>query len=830
MGRPGLALRLALRELRGGLAGLRLLAVCIVLGVAALAGVGSLSAAIEQGLSDRGQLILGGDVEARLTSRSATPAERARLAARGTVSEVVRLRAMAGRAGTDDRTLAELKAVDDHWPLYGRFAIAGGATLAPGSAAIAPALADKLGLRPGDRLTLGNASFRIAGTVAEEPDKAGEGFGFGPGVVVRLDDLPATGLIALGSLYRSHYRLRLPAGADPAIAVDALRAAMPDAGFQFADRRDGAPGTRQFVERLGQFLALVGLTALVVAGVGVAGGVGSYLDRRTESIATLKTLGADSATVLRIYFWQIGLVAAGAIAIGLGLGALTPWLAVQFAAASLPVPPATGLFWQPLASAAAYGALIAFAFALWPLARAARTPAARLFRSVTDAPVRAPLWVVGATFAAGLGVAGLALAQASDRMFTLGFLGGATLLIAILWALAAAIRWSAARLPRPAGIFSRIALANLHRPGAPTGRLIVALGLGLTLFATLGVIETNLAGQIDRTLPTRAPTFFVIDVPTGGIAELRSIVGRLAPGAALRTVPSLRGPVTAVKGVPVSQLKAPPDAWILRGDRGLSYAADFPANNTLVAGRWWPRDYRGPPLVSLDADAAEALGLKVGDRITVSVLGVDITATIANLRKIDWRSFGFNFAILFAPGTLEAAPHSWMATIAVAPGQERGVAVALGHAFPTASVVRVKDVLGQVGELLGQLSAAIRAAASVTVMAGIAVLIGALAAGTRARTYDAVLLKLLGATRGQVARATLGEFGLLALIVAGLALLLGGVAGWYVVTQVFKLEWQPDWPPVVATVLLGGAATIILGLAGSWQALSARPNTVLRAL
>lgn len=828
--RLNLALRLALRELRGGLAGLRLLAVCIVLGVAALAGVGSLSAAINQGLSDRGQLILGGDVEARLTGRAATPAERAVLAAKGLVSEVVRLRAMAGRASSEERTLAEVKAVDTRWPLYGRFAIAGGVTLAPGSAAIAPALADKLALKPGDRLTIGNASFRIAGVVAEEPDKAGEGFGFGPGVVIRLDDLPATGLITLGSLYRSHYRIRIPATADPAAAVASLRAAMPDTGFQFADRRDGAPGTRQFVERLGQFLALVGLTALVVAGVGVAGGVGSYLDRRTESIATLKTLGADSATIFRIYFWQIGLIAAGAIAVGLGLGALTPWLVARLAAASLPVPPATGLFWEPLASAAAYGALIAFAFALWPLARAAGTPAARLFRSLTDTPTRAPLWVLGAIVAAGLGVVGLALAGSSDRMFTLGFVGGATLLIAVLWALAAMIRWAAARLPRPAGTFSRIALANLHRPGAPTRRLIVALGLGLTLFATLGVIQTNLTGQIDRTLPTRAPTFFVIDVPTDGISELRRIIAVQAPGATLRTVPSLRGPVTAVRDVPVAQLKAPPEAWILRGDRGLSYAADFPPNNKLVAGRWWPRDYHGPPLVSLDVDAADALGLKVGDRITVSVLGVDITGTIANLRKIDWRSFGFNFAILFAPGTLEAAPHSWMATVAVAPGQERGVEAGLAHAFPTASVVRVKDVLGQVSELLTQLSAAIRAAASVTVAAGIAVLVGALAAGARARTYDAVLLKLLGATRGQVARATLGEFGLLALMVAGLSLLLGGIAGWYVVTQVFKLEWQPDWPPVVATVLLGGAATIVLALAGSWRALSARPNAVLREL
>ncbi len=825
-----LPLRLALRELRGGLTGLRLLAVCLILGVAALAGVGSLSSSITQGLSERGQLILGGDVEASLTSRFATPNELARMRREGTVSEIVRMRAMAGRDGSDDRLLAELKAVDPRWPLYGNFRIEGGAWLAPGTAAIAPALAEKLNLKTGDRLSIGVAVFTVAGVVAEEPDKAGEGFGFGPGVIIPRADLEATGLLAPGSLYRSHYRIRLAPGADPGPVVERLEKAAPDTGFQYQDRRNGAPGTRRFVDRLGQFLTLVGLTALVVAGVGVAGGVSAYLGAKTRTIATLKTLGADTATIRATYLWQIGLVAIGAVAIGLLIGAATPWAAAHFAADSLPVPPSLRPQWVALGSAAAYGILIALAFALWPLAQAAKMPAARLFRSLTERRDRPGVQTLAVMAAAAAAIIGLTVVNATDRLFVLGFMAAALGLIALLWGLAALVRFLAARAPRPRGTLARLALGNLHRPGAPTRQLIVALGLGLTLFATLAVIETNFSGQINRTLPDRAPSFFVIDIPKDELPTFEAIIAKAAPGAAVTVVPSLRGPVTAVKGVPVSQINASPDAWILRGDRGLSYAAAFPPANTLVSGKWWPADYAGPPLVSLDDDAAKALGLKIGDTISVSVLGVDVTAKIASTRKINWQSLGFNFAILFAPGTLEAAPHSWMATLAVAPGQERAVQAGIGRAFPTASVVRVKDVLGQVGELLGQLSAAIRAAASVTVAAGIAVLIGALAAGARARTYDAVLLKLLGATRGQVARATLAEYGALALIVSALALLLGGGAGWYVVTQVFKLEWQPDWLPVVATVLAGGAVTVILGLAGSWRALSARPNTVLRDL
>ena len=826
-----LALRLAFRELRGGLRGLRLLAVCLVLGVAAIAGVGSLSRAITTGLADHGQLILGGDVEARLTGRRASAAERAGLSKLGTVSEAVRLRAMASKAGADDRVLAELKAVDARYPLYGRLLLANGASLGRGEIAVSQQLADRLAIHAGDILAVGSTRFRVAGTIADEPDQAGEGFGLGPGAIIRLADLDATGLLAPGSLYRSNYRVKLPVATAPKAAEASLRRDFPAAGWQLHDRADSAPGVRQFIERLGQFLTLVGLTALAVAGVGVGNGVAAYLAAKANTIATLKSLGASTPLIFRSYLIQIGLVALAAVAAGMVLGAGVPWLVLKLAGNAIPVPPALGVYPLPLLIAGAYGLLIAAAFALWPLAQATALPAARLFRDQVEAR-RWPGWrtalLVGA---AALAIGALAVSQSEDKQFAAIFVASALGLLLLLTALAQVIRMAAARWPRPRGTLARLALGNLHRPGAQTRQLVVALGLGLTLFATLSVIETNLAGQIEAKLPRRAPSFFIIDIPTEAIGQFNQLVRTAAPGAALRTVPSLRGPVTAVNGVPVARLRQISEgAWILRGDRGLSYAATFPEHNVLTAGKWWPANYSGPPLISIDQDAAAALGLKVGDTLTVSVLGVDITARIASLRKIDWSSLGFNFAILFAPGTLEAAPHTWMATVAMAPAQERAFSAAMTHELPSASLVRVRDVLGQVGVLLSQLSAAVRAAASVTVAAGIAVLIGALASSRQARLYDAVLLKVLGATRGQILRATLIEYGLLAGIVAGLALLLGTAAGWYVVTQVLKLEWLPDWRPVLATVLIGGIVTVVLGLAGSWGALSARPNTVLRTL
>lgn len=822
-----------MRELRGGLAGLRILAVCLVLGVAALAGVGSLASAINAGLAERGQYLMGGDVALRLSGRMPTAQQRAAAAALGTVGDVVKLRGMVSRADGGDSLLAEVKAVDGTWPLYGSVKLDTGGRVGPGMAAAQPVLADKLGLKPGDRLQLGQATLTYAGTLVEEPDRAGDGFGFGPGLVVDRRDLDRADLIQPGSLFTSELRVKLKPGVSVEAARDQLEALAKDganSGARVRDRSNGAPGTRNFITQLGQFLSLVGLTALVVAGVGVAGGVSAYLGARTRTIATLKVLGADSATVRAVYLWQLALVSAGAILIGLAIGAATPAAVAQIAAASLPVPPATGLQWGALLQAAWYGLAIALAFALWPLAEGARMPAARLLRSLTEQRARPDATTLAIIAGAAVSVLGLVVLLADERLIVMGFLAGALGLIAVLWALAAGVKHLAARAPKPKGTLARLALANLHHPGAPTRNLIVALGLGLTLFATLATIEGNLASQINRTIPTKAPNFFVLDIPNDQRGDFAALIERTSPGARLTIVPSLRGPVTAVNGVPAEQIKAGAEGWILRGDRGLSYAANFPEANRLVSGKWWPKDYAGPPLISLDDQAAQALGLKVGDTLSVSVLGVDITARIANTRKIDWQSLGFNFAILFAPGTLESAPHSWMATVQVQPDKERAVARALGQAFPTASVVRVKDVIGQVQTLLGQLSAAIRAAASVTVAAGIAVLVGALAAGARARTYDAVLLKLLGATRGQVAAATLAEYGLLAAIVSGLALVLGSAAGWFVVTQIFKLDWTPDWPRVLLTVGVGAVVTIVLGLAGNWRALSARPATVLRQL
>jgi putative ABC transport system permease protein len=826
-----LPLRLAMRDLRGGLTGLRLLAACLFLGVLALAGVGSLSAAIVSGLAERGQQILGGDIQAAMNQREASPEERAALAAEGRVAEITRMRAMAARPDGSESRLVELKGVDGVWPLYGALVMAEGARPRGAEAALAAEVAERLALGVGDQVRIGTAQLRVSGIIGDEPDRIGQGFTLGPTVLVDREGLAATGLVQPGSLYTSIYNVRLPPGREAVAVRDALRERFRDSGIGVRDSSDGAPGVRRFVERLGQFLTLVGLAALAIAGVGVGSGVSSYLDGKRGSLATLKLLGADSRTLFLVYFLQVALIAAAAILVGLAAGALVPAAVTALAGDALPAPPRLSLYPAPLAAAAAYGLLIALAFALVPLGRARTVTAGSLFRAHLE-PLGRPGWrILAAAFAAAAAIAALAIWSAAEPGFAGLFLVAAIGLLLLLALVGWLIRKGAALLPRPRNPVFRLALASLHRPGAQTGRLVVALGLGFTLFAALAVVQTNLVRQIETTVPDRAPSFFMLDVPQAEVGRFRALAEAAAPGAELVTIPSMRGSVVEISGRRVSEIEdLPQEAWWLRGDRGLTYLPTLPEGSRIVEGAWWPADYRGPPLVSLDVEAARAVGLAVGDTIVVSILGREITARIASLREINWDTLGFNFVIVFSPGAIDAAPHSFMATIAMDEASEPAFQQMVTRQFPTVSLIRVKEVVETVSTMLEQLSVAVAAAASVAILAGIAVLVGALAASRRARIYDSVVLKMLGATRGRILAAQAIEFGLLAILLCGLALALGAAAGWYVVVGMFELDWTPGWGLILLTLGLGAFATLALGLIGALPALTARPARALRDL
>ncbi|MET3435598.1 FtsX-like permease family protein [Sphingomonas sp. 1185] len=826
-----LAWRLARRELSVRFRGLRLLLLCLFLGVGALAAIGSLSDAIGGELAARGRVILGGDVEFAVSQRQADRLELAAMQAAGRVSETIRMQSM---AVSPDGTIApvQLKAVDAAYPLYGRLTLADGrAVRAPGAGGvwIGRALAERLSLTPGARLRFGTAWFRVGGIIADEPDRLGEGFTLGPVAIVSRAGLDRTGLVQPGSLYDSRYRIA--AARDPAQVAKAFERSFATAGWETRTRDRASPGASRFVARMGEFLTLVGLAALVIAGIGVGNGVGSYLEARRGSIAMLKVLGATSGLVAKIYLLQLFAVAGVGILLGLAAGIVAVPLVGLAMGSVLPVAPGLTIAPVPLALAAAYGLLIALAFCARPLVAAGRVPAAALLRGVLDARAggswRGTLWGV----AAGVPVVALALSTTGRPGFAAGFLGATAATLALLVGIGAAIRAAARRLPRPRRPLARLAVTALHRPGSRTVSLVVALGLGLTLFVLLASIRTSIDGNIRLSVPARAPALFALDVPPEREAEFRRIVTRVAPSARIATVPLMRGTITGYGATRVADLATIPEgAWALRGERGLTFAASLPPGSTLTAGRWWRGAEGSQSLVSIDERLAKALNLRIGDPLTVSVLGIERTARIASFRRIAWDTLGFNFVMVFSPGALADVPHNLAATIDMPAAQGSAVTRALLPHFPSTSVVEVGGVLQQVQDVVGQMATAITVAAGIALLAGIAVLLGAIAAARAARTYDAVMLKVLGATRRQVLATQAIEYALLAGIVGLVALLLGVGGGWFVVTRLFQFEWLPDWTVILATLAIGAVVTIGIGILGTLPVLRARPSAALRAL
>lgn len=839
-----LPLRLALRELRGGLAGFRILLACLALGVAAIAAVGSVRAAFEAGLEREAASLLGGDAQIQFTYRFADADERDWIdAAALAVSETVDFRSMLTSGAIEpepQRTLVQVKGVDAAYPLYGSVGLAGGGALDAAFAPVGglpgivvqPILMDRLGLVAGDVVRLGTQDFRLADALTREPDGASAPFAFGPRVIVRRADLADSGLLTEGSLFESAYRLRLPPEADlAALRAQALER-FADSGVQWRDRRNGAPGISRFVDRMGAFLVLIGLAGLAVGGVGVAAAVRAHLEARTQTIAILKTLGAGGGTVFAIYLIQIGLLSLLGVAAGLALGAALPFAAAPFLADRLPVPAAFGLYPRPLAEAALYGLLTALIFTVWPLARARDIRAAALFRDLTAgqrALPRAPYVALVALLVAVL--VGVATWLSGATYLALGTAGGVMAALAMLLVAARGVRWLARRLARadlargrPA---LRLALGAVGGPSGETASVVLSLGLGLSVLAAVGQIDSSLRNLITGELPERAPAYFFLDIQndqrSGFVARAEA-----EPGVSkIETAPMLRGVVTRIDGRPAREVVG--QHWVLSGDRGVTYAASPPEGAVLTEGEWWPEDYEGPPLMSFATEEGAELGLSLGDEITVNILGRDLTATIANFREVHFESMGINFLMIVDPAALAGAPHTHIATVYADEAAEAPLLRNLAGAYPNITAVRVREAIDRVAATLNGLAAATRWGAAATLLTGFVVLIGAAAAGERRRVYEAAVLKTMGATRGRILASFAMRSAMVGFAAGLVAILAGGLAGWAVLTFVMEAEFA--FAPVSALGIVAGGALASLG-AGLWFAygpLNVRPAAVLRA-
>lgn len=838
----------AARELRTGLAGFRILVVSLALGVGAIAGIGTLGAAMLGAIGQEGRAILGGDIAATVTQRDLQGEPAAALARLGRTAKVAQVTAMLRPDGRDDQALVAVKAVSDAYPLVGQLKIAGGgdfrAALAPDAdgmpgVIVEPTALERLDLKLGDAVELGRGRFRVAAVLESEPDKAGGGLSLGPRVLIRLADLAGTGLADLGSLATWRTRLVVDGPSDAATleaTIAGLNAAFPEAGWDLRARTDAAPGLKASIGRFVNFLSLIGFAALVVGGVGVANSVRVHLDARQTSIAALKCLGATGAFVFGVYFIQVMAIAAVGVVVGLVAGVVLPYLAGGLAARFVSVPLTLDPAPAALALAAAFGFLVAAAFALAPLGRAHDVAATAILRAQAQPLGGLPRWRyrIALVVVAGALIA-LTLLTAADPGLTARFLAGLGATFLVLIGLGFALRFVARRLPHRGPAEWRLAVAALHRPGAATGSVVLSLGLGLTLVVALAQVDGNLRTQLDKQIPDMAPNFFFIDVPNPDLDRFLGVLHEAAPGGAVVHVPMLRGRITALNGAAPDESKADPSArWVLSGDRGVTYAETPPENSKVVEGKWWPADYAGPPQVSLEREVARGLGLAIGDTIRVNVMGREITAGIANFRQVQWESLGINFVMVFSPATFRAAPHGQLTTLALKDGgdsaAESRVLRAVTAAFPTVTALRVKDAIDAAADMIRALTDGARLAALVAIVTAVLVLASALATGQTRRVREATILKVLGATRRRIVVAFAVEYGLIGATVALFGLLAGTGIAAYVVGSVMRLDFWPAALPALITAATALTVTIGVGLIGTLTALSSASARSLRTL
>ncbi|MDH3714035.1 MAG: ABC transporter permease [Gammaproteobacteria bacterium] len=835
------ALKLAARELRGGLRGFRILMTSLALGVGAIAIVQSLAGSVEAGLRSDGRKILGGDVGIHTAQGPLEDAQLEYLRVHSSaLMSFVETRAMARREDGESSTLVEFKAVDEHYPMYGEVVLFGDRAFdgildqrdGVWGAVVEPLALQRLGVSVGAVVKLGGARYEIRAVLEHEPDRAGSGgaFGFGPRLMASAASLPDTGLLQRGTLARHRYRLKLPDDVDVEAFRGQLDRAFPEALWHVRDYRRPAARVERMIDRLTLFFTMVGLTTLLVGGVGVSNAVKTYIDGKIRSIAMLKCVGATGDVLFRAYTLQVLALASGGIVIGLAVGAAAPWLLASLLGEILPVPFVPGVYPGALLIAACFGLFTTLAFAAWPLARTHEVPPAALFRSgLAEQRIRVrptPLLLALGSVAA---LAALTIGSTDNKLFAIWFILGSVAVMALLRITAWLImRWlPRVRRPRHPGV--RLAIANMHRPGTLTPDVVLSLGLGLTVLVAVALVQGNLDRQINESIPAIAPAFFFVDIQSDQIEAFERTAKNIAGTGELLKVPYLRGRILQINDRPAeSALTDERYAWLIHGDRGLTYAADAPPRADIVAGEWWPPDYRGPPLLSIHKDVASAFDIGVGDSITLNVLGRKITGEIANVRDLPWRSLQINFAIMFSPEPLRQAPHAFIATLNAEDGVEDTVQHQLTEAFPNVTAIRIKDALDTVNTLLARIGAAIRGVASIALVAGTLVLAGAIAAGHRRRVYESVLMKVFGATRGDALKSYLLEYSLLGLLTASIAVVAGTLAAWGVLYVLMDADWLFVPSAAFGTAALCTGITLVLGFIGTWRALGRKAAPLLR--
>lgn len=850
-------MRVAIVDLRGDLRRFGILLAALALGVGTIAGVSSVGAALQDAIMRNANTLMGGDLQVTRPDRRATESELAYITSLGEVSETISSNARANALDESGNTVfLDIYAVDGNYPLYGNV---GSPQLQPGTdladllanvdgvygAIVDPIVLDRLGIDVGGFFRVNDTQFQARGVLESLPNGALRGFHLGLTAVMSIEAQQANPNVRAplpGLLTRYSYKIKLAEGdyvtQQPVVAGYFA----DDPQWKVESPYDAAGDLSRFYDLFVRFLLIVGLSSLLVGGIGISNAVNAYIGERQKAIATLRSLGATGSRIMVHFFTQIGLLSLVGILMGLVIGAVLTVVALPILGRILAVELPPTVHVTSLVQAFGFGVLAAFAFSYVPLVNARTMKPAMLFRTVGTSVQSLKAheyfhWsVVLPLVAAGLGIFGLAYYITGDFWLVFWYAVGVIGAFLLLRFAGVALQVFLRVLPPLPSANWRNAFRGIHRPGSPAPTVIMSLGLGLAMLLVIVILTANVRNQLTGQVTADAPTFVATDLFDDEVVTMGEFLDSTGLVTNYQYSPMIYAQITKVNGVPSEDIRNRPglggEAQYMVGNQEIlmTWRPDLPADSTLTSGEWWPEDYSGPPLISLKDDTAAGLGVKVGDTMELTLFGESIEVTVGNLRNFQFQT-GLNFLVTATPGTFDDFPGTNLATIKAAEGREKDLERALARQYADITFIPVGEALNQAADILGQLSIAVNIVGGLAVINGLLVLAGTMAAGRKQRESDAVVNKVLGSTRGQVVRVFAYEYALLGAFAAVLATIVG-VAGAYMVIKVAGMDVGFGVDPMLVIGILVGAVvlTIATGAITTWSALSTRPAQYLRAL
>ncbi len=839
-----ISFKLAWHELLNGWKHFRVFLSCLVLGVFVMATVNIIESVVKNALTSQAKSLMGGDFEVKLKGVDATEAQINYLQKKyGKTSKASTLRAML-QAGDDDSLLVEVKAVDKNYPLIGDLLIkAEGVNviskkdaLSKNGVIVDQILLSQLGLKVGSKVRVGNSDFIIKAVLEQEPDRVLQIFSFGPRVMMSQESLVKSGLVNTFSLIENNYRVQLnkPFEINQKIEdkIEAeLLTKFPETSWRVRSGNDSNRGVKRFLDQLIIFLSLSALTTFLIAGIGIASSIKAYLEKKYNTIAVLKILGSNRKSIFQSFCILLFLLSLIGGVIGVLFAVIATSLLIPLISEFLPsLKDVTSFDMVSNLISIWYGVLISFIFSIPALITALDVKPSVLFRSKFNSlNIKKTGCIIFIVTVLVLLLFSTIIFTADDIPFMVAAISIITLALICFAILINIIKWLSIKF-KPKKLWFKYAVSNINRQGSTSSTVVFAIGVSLTIFITLNLTEQNLQKRIEKIVDEKAPSLFMIDIQPEQKEGLKKLMQNYANEKEIMFMPMMRARVTKINNKPVSEAKIDKDIdWVFKSDRGITYSQKMPENANIVQGQWRDKYYTGMPLISVDERILSGTNTKIGDTLTLNILGEEITAKIANARVIDYTSFQINFAMVLSHGVVDDFPHSAISTVYINnEDDEANLVRAISKQFPQVTIIRTKEVIDIVKDILEKVLVALNVTILISLFSGLLVLFSALSSTINQRVYDTAMLKIMGARKNEVIKACLYEWGILAFGASIIAIIIGSFSAYLISLKYRATEFYLMPELTITTIIATIIIICLIGYYSNRKLFSSRPSVVLR--